>query len=284
MNLSDVAAIEETPAERRRRRVKQTVARSLLALAVYGAMVLAARSLHRRVLYQPPDAPAAEAPEGTKLRTFTAKDGVAVHVLELTAKKPKRTIVHFHGNAETVDDSAHLGRELVKRGFSVVLVEYRGYGRSRGVAPDEAGLYADGHAVLDGLAKEGVSGASLVLWGQALGAGIAVEMARHHEAASLVLVAPMTSTVALGRHALPPVLPMSLVMVDRYDSLAKAPSIDVPALVVHGAIDDVIPFEQGEALAKALAHGRLLRVPEGRHDGLYKVGSVFSEIVEHASR
>lgn len=284
MDALDAAAIEETPAERRRRRLKQTIARSLLAFAVYGAMVLAARMLHRRVLYQPPDAPAAEAPEGTKLRTFTAKDGVAVHALELLAKKPKRTIVHFHGNAETVDDSAHLGRELVKRGFSVVLVEFRGYGRSRGVPADEAGLYADGHAVLEGLAKEGVTGESLVLWGQALGAGVAVEMARHHAASRMILVAPMTSTVALGRHALPPVLPMSLVMVDRFDSLEKAPSIDVPTLVVHGSIDDVIPFEQGEALAKALPQGRMLRVPEGRHDGLYKVGSVFSEIVDHAGR
>jgi pimeloyl-ACP methyl ester carboxylesterase len=80
-----------------------------------------------------------------------------------------------------------------------------------------------------------------------------------------------------------PFLPASMVMVDRFDTLAKAPSIVAPSLVVHGDIDDVIPFEQGEKVSKALPHATFLKVPEGRHDNLYKSLSVIGAIAALAS-
>ena len=80
-----------------------------------------------------------------------------------------------------------------------------------------------------------------------------------------------------------PFLPASMVMVDRFDTLAKAPSIAMPALVVHGDIDDVIPFEQGEKVSQALPHATFLKVPEGRHDNLYKSLSVIGAIATLAS-
>jgi len=277
-------AIVETPAQKRRRRIKKLVFNVLFAVAAYGLLVLAARLLHRRVLYQPPTderAERTELPEGAALLEARAADGVTVHALELAAPKATRTIVHFHGNAETADDNAAFARDLKKRGFSVVLVEYRGYGRSRGAAPTEEGLYLDAVAVLDALAARGVGPDRVVLWGQSLGTGVAAEMAKRGRGARLVLVAPFTSTVDLARRVVP-FLPASLVMVDRFDTLAKATEITIPALVVHGDIDDVIPFEQGERLSKTLPHATFLKVPEGRHDNLYKSLSVVQAAASHA--
>jgi uncharacterized protein len=77
------------------------------------------------------------------------------------------------------------------------------------------------------------------------------------------------------------VLPASLVMVDRFDTLGKAADIAMPTLVVHGDIDDVIPFEQGETLSRAFPHATFLKVPEGRHDNLYKSTAVLTALVAH---
>jgi alpha-beta hydrolase superfamily lysophospholipase len=275
------AIIRETPKQRWKRRLKKAALNIVFALMAYALIVGAARLLHRRVLYQPPDEAAADVPEGAALLTAKAADGVSVNALEFVAPKATRTIVHFHGNAETAEANAFLAREMKKRGFSVVLVEYRGYGRSRGTSPTEEGLYLDAAAILDVLAARGTGPDQVVLWGQSLGTGVAAEMANRGRGARLALVAPFTSTVAMASRVMP-FLPASLVMIDRFDTLSKAPSIAAPTLVVHGDIDDVIPFEQGETVSRALAHGTFLKVPEGRHDNLYKSMSVITALAAHA--
>lgn len=276
------AIVRETPAQRWKRRLEKAVLNLFFAIAAYALIVLGARLLHRRVLYQPPsDEAPAKLPEGATLLTARAADGVTVNALEFDVPKASRTIVHFHGNAETVDANAFVAREMKKHGFSTVLVEYRGYGRSRGTSPNEEGLYLDAAAVLDALASRGVGPERVVLWGQSLGTGVAAEMASRGRGSRLVLVAPFTSTVDMASRVVP-FFPASMVMVDRYDTLAKAPGITQPTLVVHGDIDDVIPFEQGERVSKALPHATLLKVPEGRHDNLYKSTSVLTALASHA--
>ena len=282
MATSLEALSRETPKQRRIRRLKKAALNLLYVAMAYALLVVGARLLHRRVLYQPPgDDVSTEVPEGATLLTATAADGVAVNALEFAAPKGTRTIVHFHGNAETAEANAFLGREMKKRGFSMVLVEYRGYGRSRGSSPNEEGLYLDAAAVLDLLAARGVGPDRVVLWGQSLGTGIAAEMAKRGRGSRLALVAPFTSTVDIASRVVP-FLPANMVMIDRFDTLSKAPSIAAPTLVVHGDIDDVIPFEQGEKVSHALPHGTFLKVPEGRHDNLYKSMSVIAALATHA--
>jgi pimeloyl-ACP methyl ester carboxylesterase len=275
------ALARETPKQRWTRRLKKAALNLLFAAMAYALIVLCARLLHRRVLYQPPGDAPAEVPEGATLLTATAADGVAVNALEFAAPKATRTIVHFHGNAETAEANAFLAREMKKRGFATVLVEYRGYGRSRGSSPNEEGLYLDAAAILDALAARGVGPDRVVLWGQSLGTGVAAEMAKRGRGSRLVLVAPFTSTVDMASRIVP-FLPASMVMTDRFDTLSKAPSITQPTLVVHGDIDDVIPFEQGEKVSNALPHSTFLKVPEGRHDNLYKSMSVITALAAHA--
>jgi len=276
------ATLRETPTQRWIRRLKKAAMNIVFAAMAYALMVLAARLLHRRVLYQPPDDPTTAAlPEGATLLTAKAADGVPVNALVFDNPKATRTIVHFHGNAETAEANAFLARELKKRGFATVLVEYRGYGRSKGTSPTEEGLYLDAAAVLDALGARGLKPADIVLWGQSLGTGVAAEMANRSRGDRLVLVAPFTSTVDMASRVIP-FMPVSMVMIDRFDTLAKAPSIAAPALVVHGDIDDVIPFEQGEKVSKALPHATFLKVSEGRHDNLYKSMSVMGALAAHA--
>ncbi len=282
--------LEERPLtarERWQRRGVWVAKHSVMLAFVYVLIVIAARSLHRRVLYQPPEEPSLLAlAEGATILKAQASDGVAVHAIRYeapnAARTRARTVVVFHGNAETAESSGALARLLLKRGLSVVVPEYRGYGRSRPGTPTEDGLYRDAEAVLDALVKEGIPREQTVLWGQSLGGGVAVEMAKRGHGSRLVLVAPFTSTVELASRIMP-VLPAPLVMLDRFDNLAKAPQVEAPALIVHGDRDDVIPMELGERLARAFPKGRFVKIDGGHHNDLYKNASALTELLGHAS-
>jgi alpha-beta hydrolase superfamily lysophospholipase len=258
----------------------------LLAIAgLYGSVIGWASFSYRRFLYPVP-AVAVPLPPGVgTLHQLTASDGVTTHALELPARPGARTIVHFHGNGETIGDNVELARQLSNRGFGVVLAEYRGYGLSAGAAPTEQGLYRDAEAVLDMLERRGVGPAKIILWGMSLGSGVAAEMARRKRGSGLVLFAPYTS-IPRAAAAVIPILPMSLIFRDKFDTLSKAPAIDVATLIVHGERDAVIPFAMGRQLATAFRQARLVAVPGGHHNDLWMLDGprLLEEVVDFAAR
>jgi pimeloyl-ACP methyl ester carboxylesterase len=152
----------------------------------------------------------------------------------------------------------------------VVLAEYRGYGLARtSGSPDEAGLYDDATAVLDELAHRGIGPGRVALLGISLGTGVAVEMALRGRGSALILLSPYTSITAMARHVLP-FVPVSLCCPDRFDTIAKAPRLRVPTLVVHGDADEVVPFAMGQEVAAAIPSATLRVVPGGHHNDLFE--------------
>jgi fermentation-respiration switch protein FrsA (DUF1100 family) len=196
-----------------------------------------------------------------------ARDGVVVRALELRAASGAPVVVHFHNNREMAEDSAGLAYELAARGMGVMLVEYRGYGATTGASPSEKGLYADAEAALDLLAARGVGPERIVLWGTSLGTGVAAEMARRGRGGRLVLVTPYTSIPDLVTNVAP-FLPASWLVADHFDTLAKALSIRIPTIVVHGDADEIVPFRMGERVAAAIPGARFLRIVGGHHGDL----------------
>lgn len=242
--------------------------RLLLALAAIGVVIVTARALSGRFVFAGQRTRARAIPADFRVLTAAARDGVTVHALDLPAPPGGRTIVHFHNNRDTAADAADLARALHRQGFGVVLVEYRGYGISRGAEPSEEGLYADAEAVLDRLAARGVGPDRVVLWGTSLGTGVAAEMARRGRGAALVLITPYTSIPDVVADAVP-LLPASLLVPHRFDTLGKSAAIRVPTLVIHGDADEIVPFWMGHRLAAAIGGARLLRVAGGRHGDLF---------------
>ena len=238
--------------------------------SVYLALCAVGRLGYRGLLYPAPQIDDATPPPGAQIVELRAADGVRVHAMRLANRSAKRTVVYFHGNGEVMGDNIRIANRLAACGFAITLVEYRGYGRSRGVgAPDERGLYADASAVLDDLSARGVDAANIVLWGMSLGTGVAVEMARRGRGAALVLVAPFTSIPdAAARIA--PILPVRLLIGDRFDNLAKAPGLNIPTVVVHGTADEVTPFAMGERLAAAIKGSHFERVQGAHHNDCFE--------------
>jgi pimeloyl-ACP methyl ester carboxylesterase len=236
--------------------------------AVYVAALVLGHAVYRRLLYPAAGRADVAPPADARLLTCAALDGVAVHALEFGGATAERTIVYFHGNGEVVGDDTWIARELARRGFHVVLAEYRGYGLSAPGQPTEPGLYADAEAVLDALAARGIGPTRIALWGMSLGTGVAAEMARRGRGSALVLVAPYTSIVDVASHHVP-FLPARLVMEERFDTLAKAPGLRVRALVLHGTRDEVVPFSMGRRVAERIPGATFIAVEGGHHNDLF---------------
>jgi hypothetical protein len=173
-------------------------------------------------------------------------------------------LVWFHGNGENAEDSISLATEMRAHGYGSVFAEYRGYGVSReSGSPTEQGLYADAIAVLDSLRDRGFGPNKIVLVGYSLGSGVAAEMAARGRCRALVLIAPFTSIPEVaGRHA--PFLPTTLLIGDKFDTIAKAPKIDVPTTIIHGTKDEVVPYDLGQRVARAFPNAKLVTI-EGAH-------------------
>ena len=244
---------------------------ALVLLVSYLAVCTLACASYRTLLYPAPGGVAA-GPLAHRL-SAKASDGVMAHAYDYTEPADAAVVVFFHGNGETAENGIDLASTLRSHGIGTVLPEYRGYGLSRDDAkPTESGLYADANAVLDALEKKGIDAKKIVLVGYSLGSGVASEMAFRGRGRSLVLIAPFTSIPAVaGRHA--PFLPTSLLVGDKFDTLSKAPKIEMPATIVHGTEDSVVPFDMGERLSKSFPHATFVPITGGGHADLFAVAN-----------
>jgi fermentation-respiration switch protein FrsA (DUF1100 family) len=255
---------------------------AFVCLALLGVIV-GSRALSRVFLFPVRKVPVLAAPADVTVHSLVASDGAPVRVLELPGPAGGRTIVDFHNNRETAESRVELARALRALGFGVVLVEYRGYGASRG-EPTEDGLYADAEAALDMLATRGVGPDAIVLLGTSLGTGVAAEMARRGRGARLVLVSPYTSIPDLVTNSAP-FLPARALVADHFDTLEKCAAIRIPTLVIHGDSDEIVPFAMGELLSRSIPGARLVRVGGGHHGDLFarEAEGLLSEIVRLGS-
>jgi fermentation-respiration switch protein FrsA (DUF1100 family) len=167
--------------------------------------------------------------------------------------KPARadlpTVVFFHGNAGDIGNHLPFAKFLIEAGYGLLALEYRGYGGNPGT-PREAGLIADGRAALAFLNVQGVPDSGIVLYGESLGTGIAVQLAAEHQVRALILRSPYTSIAEVAAIQLP-YIPARWLVRDRFDSLAKIRLSKAPLFIFHGANDALIPIALGRQLFEA---------------------------------
>jgi fermentation-respiration switch protein FrsA (DUF1100 family) len=181
---------------------------------------------------------------------FETEDGVTVTGWWGTPPDPKATIVWFHGNAGNVyhrqDDFFRFVRACR---LAVLIVDYRGYGRSEG-SPDEAGLYLDARAALDFLVARGVPSESVYVLGRSLGGAVAIELATARPVKGLILESTFSSAKDMAK-AMFRIFPAHWFIRTRFPNEERIATLELPILHFHGRRDRVVPFSQGERLAKA---------------------------------
>ncbi len=159
-------------------------------------------------------------------------------------------------------------RAIVAAGSSLLIPDYRGYGKSEG-KPSEAGLYMDADAAYQWLIDQGHTQERIVIQGESLGTAVAVDLAARKPCAGVVLEAPFNSASQVAAGILPFLGPL---IVRSFDSKRKIGRIRAPLLFMHGDRDEVIPFKLGQDLYAAAPEPKSFWTIEGAgHNDLLDV-------------
>jgi uncharacterized protein len=198
---------------------------------------------------------------------FAAPDGTRLHGWYVPHENPKAVVLYCHGNAGNLTVWADALRILHDQiGVSVMIFDYRGYGRSEG-SPSESGVLADARAARAWLAERTrIPEGQVVLMGRSLGGAVAVDLAAKDGARALILESTFTSMPEVGR-AVMPWLPVKSIMRTKFNSLAKMPNYRGPLLQSHGTADSLIPYAMGRKLFDAANEPKqFVVIPGGDHN------------------
>ena len=244
-------------------------------VAIYAAICAAAYFGNRLLMYFPDPTrvpPEAAGLNGVKEIELPVADGTILIAWHAPAKDDKSTILYFHGNAANATNRAPRIELISENGVGVLYLNNRGYGGSGG-RPTEEENVADAIAAYDYLIGLGVPAARIVAYGESLGSGQAVRLATARPVAAVVLEAPLTSTVDVGRRTYF-WLPLGLLITDKYNNERNIRSVTAPVLILHGEQDGVIPVEMGLRVYRAANEPKRVELfPQGTHDDLFDHGA-----------
>ena len=203
---------------------------------------------------------------------FVTSDGEKLHgwFFPLSGKTP--VLLFCHGNAGNISHRIENVDLLVKRGISVFLFGYRGYGLSSG-RPSENGIYTDGMAAYDYLTEmEKVSPDRIGVFGRSLGGAVAIEVALQRKVRCIIIENTFTSIRDMSKTIFPWLL-FSPFLPDHYENSSKIADVSVPKLIVHSRNDEIVPFKMGEELfAAAIGDKIFLPIDEAGHNDIYIIG------------
>ena len=218
------------------------------------------------------------------LPVSAAPDAQRIHAWWWPDADPNAPVVYYlHGVRWNL--TGHLRRiaQLREFGYSVFAIDYRGFGRSDGDLPSEQMVYEDAMAGWKWLVERQPDPARRLIYGHSLGGAVAIDLAAKLAAAGaacrpqargLIVEATFTSLPDVAAELSWSWLPTSLVMTQRFDSISKIRTIDMPVLVVHGAGDRFIPAKFSQALYGAAPEPkRLLLVQNGSHNNSMWTGN-----------
>jgi alpha-beta hydrolase superfamily lysophospholipase len=181
-------------------------------------------------------------------------------------------LLYLHGARRDLAGSSFRIEQLRGFGFSVLAVDYRGFGYSTNELPSEAGVLEDAVAAWRWFGERH-PGRPRFLYGHSLGGAIGVQLAAQladapaaEAPAGVILENTFTSIGELFSTFKWGWLPISMLITQRFDSISTVPRIKAPLLIVHGRSDALVPWRFGQALYdKATAAKRLLLVDGGNH-------------------
>lgn len=188
-------------------------------------------------------------------------------------------VLQLHGNADSAFSRWQVSHSeaLRRRGFNVLDIDYRGFGRTAG-QPSEDRMYEDAEAGYQEILRRGVPPNRIILLGHSLGSGPAVLLATRHNAAALVLFAAFTSIpdAAADRY---PYLPVRLAVAVQFNSLQRIGQVHIPVVIAHSREDTVIPYSHALKLfAAANEPKHLITFDMAADDGF---GGHVDELFEH---
>jgi uncharacterized protein len=223
-------------------------------LLAYLIVVVAAMFLEESLVYFPAVYPQGDwKPRGLAFEDawFQSADGTRLHGWYVPAPNARAAVLFCHGNGGNITHRVEALEMWHRRvGASVLIFDYRGYGRSAG-RPNEAGVLADARAARDWLAaRENIRPSDVVAMGESLGGAVAVDLAARDGARALILECTFSSLPDVAAYHYP-FLPVRWAMRSRFDSIAKIGDYHGPLLMAHGDVDTIVPIRLGRLLFDA---------------------------------
>ena len=157
-----------------------------------------------------------------------------------------KTILFLHGNAGSLENRIHKINHFKDMNINFLIIAWRGFSGNEG-KPTEEGLYEDARSAVRWLKSNGVEENDIIIYGESLGTGIATEIAQNKNFAGVILESPFTSMIDAGKDKYP-YLPVRLLLKDKYESDKKIKNIKSPVLIMHGKVDNIVPFHMGKKM------------------------------------
>lgn len=250
----------------------------LLAFGYAGAIGYL-RFHEREYLFQPAerhvDASASQFALNETRVTYPSTDGVTLSAWIVPAglsSTARGWLLICHGNFGNIGygQRPEFYASMRDLGLNLLAFDYRGFGESNG-APDERGLYDDAMASYEYLTRtRRVRPERLIIFGHSLGSGVAIELASRVPAAGLIVEGAYTSVADRGQELYPYLL-VKLIATQRFPSLDRIPSIEIPKLFLHSPEDAVIPYAQGRRLFEAARGSKRFVDVRGGHEDAFRI-------------
>ncbi len=180
---------------------------------------------------------------------------------------PKKVLLYLHGVGGNVSYNLSTVQTYYDQGYSILIIDYRGYGLSKGQFPREAEIYRDSQIAWDYLTEERqIKPQNIFIYGHSLGGAVAINLAvRQPDAAGVIVENTFTSMMDMIDHSgfLYQLFPSKLLLHQRFDSLGKLSSLKVPLLLIHGTSDRTVPHTMSATLFQAATVPKKLVLVEG---------------------
>jgi pimeloyl-ACP methyl ester carboxylesterase len=217
---------------------------------------------------------------GMKYETLSISSGSGAERGDLNAwwipaeQAAAPTLLYLHGNKNNIGHHIENIKHLHDAGYNLLLVDYRGYGKSTGGVPNESKMYEDAESAWNFLLQQRhLDPRQTFIYGHSLGGAIGIDLAVHHpEAAGLIAESTFTSMRAMAEMEYP-WLPVDLLLNQRFDSLDKVGKLKVPVLYIHGTWDKRTPFQMSQQLYESSPQPKQIKLIEGgEHDNSSTIG------------
>ncbi|MCP4566659.1 MAG: alpha/beta hydrolase [FCB group bacterium] len=204
--------------------------------------------------------------------TIQTEDGVSIHGWFVPADSARGTLLFCHGNAGNISNRIESIAQFNRLGLNVFIFDYRGYGQSEGKTTED-GTYLDADAAWQYLTlTRGIEPQQIIVFGRSLGGAIAAQLATQTNPKILIVESAFTSLPDAGaKHY--PFLPVRLMARFKFNTKEYLTRINVPVLIIHSSVDDIIPFEFGQRLFEAAHEPKQFLEINGSHNDGYMVSA-----------
>ena len=197
------------------------------------------------------------------------EDKIVLHAWYLKAPVEKGVLLFFHGNAGNISSRLFKVKGWIRRGFSVLLIDYRGYGKSTGKIEHGEDILKDAEAAWDWLRNQkNIPVSKIILYGESLGTHPAIRLGNQEKAGGVILEAPFTSFFDLANLHYP-LVPKELIREFEFPNDQYIGGLKAPLFILHGTQDEICPYSMaGELFEKAPEPKAFFSIPGGTHNDL----------------